>query len=275
MTDRLLLLAVSVAAIASCARSRDATLVVARDSAGIEIVESSQGASSKAPPRLSLSVEPTLQIGSRGGQETALHRVVGTTRLADGRIVVANAGTGELRAFSPAGEFLYAAGKAGDAPGEFLGLAAMHQTGSGDLLAYDYRAKRISVFGDDLTLRRTSSLSDLPVAREGLTPYPVPVGWLDSGALVLRQDFYPTTESLQGSEALVVRQPTSELHLVDSDGRTISKAGSWPGTKSVMRIARGDAGRLSIATVLVPFMKHSRRWSCTTRSLSRTPAHTR
>lgn len=101
---------------------------------------------------------------------------------------MANAGTGELRAFGPAGEFLYAAGKAGDAPGQFLGLAAMHQTGSGDLLAYDYRAKRISVFGDDLTLRRTSSLRDLPVARDGLAPYPAPVGWLDSGALVLRQD---------------------------------------------------------------------------------------
>lgn len=59
----LLLLAVSVAPIASCSPSRDAALVVARDSAGIEIVESSQGASAKAPPRLSLSVEPTLQIG--------------------------------------------------------------------------------------------------------------------------------------------------------------------------------------------------------------------
>ena len=101
---------------------------------------------------------------------------------------MANAGTGELRAFGPAGEFLYAAGKAGDAPRQFLGLAAMHQAGSGDLLAYDYRAKRISVFGDDLTLRRTSSLRDLPVARDGLAPYPAPVGWLDSGALVLRQD---------------------------------------------------------------------------------------
>lgn len=146
MTDHLLLLAVSVATFASCAPSRDAALMVARDSAGIEIVENSQGASSKVPPRLSLSVEPTLQIGSRGGHETALHRVVGTTRLADGRIVVANAGTGELRAFGPAGEF------------------------------------------------------------------------------------------------------------VDLDGRTIGKAGSWPGTKSVMRVARGDAGRLTIATVLVPFM---------------------
>jgi len=184
MTDHLLLLAVSVAAIASCAPARDVALVVARDSAGIEIVESSQGASSKVPPRLSLSIEPTLQIGSRGGHEIALHRAVEATRLADGRIVVANAGTGELRAFGPAGEFLYAAGKAGDAPGEFLGLAAVHQTGNGDLLAYDYRAKRISVFSDDLMLRRTSSLRDLLIARDGLASYPAPVGWLDSGALV-------------------------------------------------------------------------------------------
>ena len=226
-------------------------LTAVRDSAGIEIVENRN--SSGMPSQLRLS-DLKLQIGSREGNETAFHRIIGTTRLADGRIVVGNAGTGEIRVFGPAGDFLNAAGGAGDAPGEFLDLAAMHQSNNGTLSVYDYRTRRISVFDDDLTLQQASSLRAPSVGPERDHPLFAPVGWLSAGVLVLRRDLYQKTMLSHDPEAVVVRQPISELHLFGSDGRAIGTAGSWPGTKSVMRVVRGGRGGLSIASVPMPFM---------------------
>lgn len=76
--------------------------------------------------RWALSEVPTIVIGGADEREDyLLHQVVGATRLADGRVVVANEGTLQLRYYDPEGEHLYDAGGQGEGPGEFESLSGI------------------------------------------------------------------------------------------------------------------------------------------------------
>ena len=67
----------------------------------------------------SLSEEPTLVIGGADEREEyLLHQVVGAARLGDGRIVVLNQGSLQLRYYDPEGKHLLDAGGPGEGPGE-------------------------------------------------------------------------------------------------------------------------------------------------------------
>ena len=73
-----------------------------------------------------LSDEPTVVIGGADEREDyLLTRVVGATRLGDGRVVIANQGTLQLRYYDPEGEHLYDAGGQGEGPGEFESLGGI------------------------------------------------------------------------------------------------------------------------------------------------------
>ena len=68
-----------------------------------------------------LSEEPSVVIGGADERENyLLHQVVGAARLADGRIVIANGGSLELKYYDPEGKHLFNAGGAGEGPGELL-----------------------------------------------------------------------------------------------------------------------------------------------------------
>ena len=76
--------------------------------------------------RWTLSDEPNVVIGGADEREGyLLHGVVGATRLADGRVVVANEGTLQLRYYDPEGEHLDDAGGPGEGPGEFESLGGI------------------------------------------------------------------------------------------------------------------------------------------------------
>ncbi len=89
-----------------------------RDSAGVEIVENER------PPdgsRLGwrIGAAPSVSIGRLEGEEPYLfHFAVGASRLDDGRIVVADAGSSEIRAFDASGVHLATWGGRGEGPGE-------------------------------------------------------------------------------------------------------------------------------------------------------------
>ena len=91
----------------------------ARDSAGITIVENARPAlDSRLGWRIGESA--AVSIGTEEGEPgEMLFDVRDATRLADGRIVVANAGTSELRVFGADGAYLETWGGQGDGPGEF------------------------------------------------------------------------------------------------------------------------------------------------------------
>ena len=76
-------------------------------------------ASSDALATWTLSDDPIVSIGGADEREGyLLHQVVGATRLGDGRIVVANGSTLQLRYFDPEGTHLFDAGGEGEGPGE-------------------------------------------------------------------------------------------------------------------------------------------------------------
>src|SRR5690625_3315446 len=97
-----------------------------------------------------LSEFPVTRIGVVDGEPAyQLDRVAGVLRLSDGRVVVANAGTQELRYYDAGGGHLVTVGGAGSGPGEFRGLASIARLPGDSLLALDQGSSQLSVFGPD------------------------------------------------------------------------------------------------------------------------------
>ena len=113
---------VFVALSAACGTGSDSGPVLrseVSDSAGVTIVENARPAPGS---RLGWRVgeAPAVSIGTQEGEEAEMLYIVDdATKLADGRIVIANAGTSELRVFSAVGEHLATWGGQGEGPGEF------------------------------------------------------------------------------------------------------------------------------------------------------------
>jgi hypothetical protein len=135
-----------------------------RDSSGIRIVES-QAPSSDRPWVIS---SPVVTIGETFGRsEYHLFRVSGATRLSDGRIVLANSGSNELRWFDSHGGFLRSAGGSGGGPGEFLAMSGLLRLAGDSILAADFRQRRGSIYDPDGEFVRSIPIPPLqsPVAR--------------------------------------------------------------------------------------------------------------
>jgi len=128
-----------------------------RDSAGVQVVESFEPAWGPGEAWF-VADEPTLSIGVEEGEEPyQLFRIGGAVRLSDGRIVVANSGSSELRFFDADGRFLMAAGGTGEGPGEFGEFSGMRmwQPRSGELVLQDFGNDRVTVYDTSGTYART------------------------------------------------------------------------------------------------------------------------
>jgi hypothetical protein len=99
------------------------------------------------PGVFGIGTSPTVVIGTSDGPlELQFHRAISAHRLADGRIVVSNGGSSELRWFAPDGAFQLAAGRAGQGPGEFRGTPTLFPWPGDSLAAYDPSLERLSLF---------------------------------------------------------------------------------------------------------------------------------
>ena len=94
---------------------------VVRDSAGITIIENDRPAPES---RLAweIGTQPSLSIGAvDSGDADQLFQVTDAARFPDGRIVIANSGSNELRVFNADGSHAATWGRRGEGPGEFTG----------------------------------------------------------------------------------------------------------------------------------------------------------
>lgn len=152
MPNTRLFLAVPVAvlALAACDRGGGgASEAVVRDSAGVAIVENGERGA-WGDGGWTLSDEPAVDIGLVEGEAAyQLDKVRSAVRLGDGRIAVANGGSGEIRFFDAAGKHLLSAGGKGGGPGEFTGLARLQRAAGDTLVAWDQLASRLSYFSPD------------------------------------------------------------------------------------------------------------------------------
>ena len=91
-----------------------------------------------------LSDEPRVVIGGADEREGyLLHQVVGAARLGDGRIVVANGSTLQLRYYDPKGTHLFDAGGEGEGPGEFQSLVHLTRLPGDSILALSWPSQLV------------------------------------------------------------------------------------------------------------------------------------
>lgn len=149
---------------------------VIEDSAGVTIVENARPAPDSRLP-WEFGAQPSLSIGSvDSGGADELFQVSDATRLGDGRIVIANSGSSEIRIFNPDGSHDRTWGSRGDGPGEFIarGPATVAPWPGDSIAAADALGRpRLSLFdmngnhGRDVTLdaARGNILDLLPNGR--------------------------------------------------------------------------------------------------------------
>lgn len=125
---------------------RDLPASEVRDSAGIRIVENARPADdSRLPWRI--GSEASVSIGRVVGEEAyLLHGVAAAVTLRDGRIVLANSGTNEIRVFDASGTHQATWGRTGEGPGEFTALAGVASWPGDSIVAWGTQARTIAVF---------------------------------------------------------------------------------------------------------------------------------
>lgn len=90
---------------------------------------------------------PVADIGVAEGEVMLeLSQATSSFRFEDGRILVANSGTQELRVFDSAGRYLSSIGRKGQGPGEFEGSLQVRSGGTGRFTVADDNLQRVTTF---------------------------------------------------------------------------------------------------------------------------------
>jgi hypothetical protein len=210
-----------------------------RDSLGIQIVENRAPAELRAPWLLDTS--SVLDIGSQSADPNQeFSGFVIPVLLSDGRIVVANGGTGELRFFGADGKWVKSVGRRGGGPGEFEDLGWL-DVGAGDTLrTYDWGLRRLSVFSPDGVFLRPVAL-----LTGGEVSSPRPLGMLGDGRLVAQSQNAVTLESKPGAGRNTV--PLFALDLIRGVAESL---GGFPGHEYMIHTGKG-----SVSAGSLPFGK--------------------
>jgi hypothetical protein len=147
----------------------DSGILVRRDSAGIAILEI---ADLSGLDTTSWRVDPdgAVTIGASDGDDPYLFSSIGgVARLGDGRIVVADRGTDEIRFFDSSGAFLETIGGRGDGPAEYRSIHLLQRIGGDSLVVVDREGGRVSVLDPAGTIVRRYLM-----ARHGSDESPTP-----------------------------------------------------------------------------------------------------
>ena len=133
--------------------------VVARDSAGIRITENVR--SGDLPdPVWQLGEAPILDLTQTGvGPEHEFYRVLSGIKLDNGRIVIGNNGSNQLKVYTGEGEFLLSIGREGEGPGEFKQLDWVSRYRGDSIFAYDYGLGRWSIFSGEGEFGRSARVT--------------------------------------------------------------------------------------------------------------------
>lgn len=210
--------------------SDDRSVATVRDSAGVTIVESSEPLWEGAGRGWRVSDEPSLQIGGVAGPEAyQLDRVEGAVRLDDGRIAVADGGSGRIRLYDSAGRHLRDFGRRGGGPGEFEVLSAVFRFRGDSIAGWDMRVNRLSVFG-------AAGGSDRTVTARGVRGLAVQLeGAFSDGSFVVSPRLVPSDPSTRPSSRRVTgsyRDTVAYLRL-GRDGRLLDTIAEVPGRERV------------------------------------------
>ena len=209
-----------------------------RDGLGILIVENRAPAETQA--LWTLDTSSVIDIGSQPADPNQeFSGFVIPVLLSDGRIVVANGGTSELRFFGPDGRWVKSVGRHGDGPGEFRDLGWL-DAGAGDTLrTYDW-VRRLSVFSPEGDLVRPVSLH-----AGGEVWSPRPLGMVADGRLVAQSQKAVTLDSKAGAG-----RDTVPLFALDLVRGVADSLGRFPSHEHLIHTGKG-----SVSAGSLPFGK--------------------
>lgn len=198
-----------------------------RDSAGVQIVENVGVAGADV---WTVTEPAWVDIGGGGGHPAYdFNAVTNVLRLPDGRIVVANRSTNELRIFDSLGGHPRTVGRTGGGPGEFQSLVAAWRGPGDSLLAADILSRRLSVFDTEGNYVRSFGLggeSGLALPTNGVMQFAIPQGWLRDGSVVGIAQGFRFNDARAGiyrdSQAVIRYRP---------DGAVIDTLGRFPGAE--------------------------------------------
>ena len=234
-----------------CEAPKEARIqTLSRDSAGITIVENS-GEFLEGEGEWRVGEEPILSIGTfQGDSLYQLFQVQGAKRLPDGRIALANSGSGEVRVYDDTGRFLGAHGRKGEGPGEFQRPALVGVLGSDTLVVVDNQLRRISLIHAEAGFIRSTRISD------DLGGGGFPRGMFADGTVVVGGGFYFSSSSGMELSDGYSRRETSYLS-AGLDGELVTDFGRFPGSEFFMQVHSQAGGVISMAARLVPFGKYA------------------
>jgi hypothetical protein len=224
---------------------------VVRDSAGVTIIENFEPQWGRAD---SWRLADTSVVDIGGADADSLHRIsrpVGSLRLEDGTIVVANAGTQELRWFDPTGRYLLSGGSRGEGSIHFAALEWLGTTSSGDVVAFDFGRLRLSLFDPAGNFEQSISL----IVTFQAEPGSVRGVFADSSLAAIRDARHwarSMTQQASTPEGLV-RGP-ARVSRYSATGEYLNEVGTFRGaerifTKGSSRIVRVTSRPFGRATV--------------------------
>ena len=210
---RRLLLPLSLLVVTGACSTSSRSTVLYGDSAGITIAES-MGPSWNPQQAWSVDSIPILDLATAGvGVAHEFFRVTHATRLDDGTILVANRGSGEIRAFSPLGQWQWSAGRRGNGPGEFNRLIHVAPFRGDSLMGFDYWLGRVTVLTPEGRVARVMS----PMSQDVRLRYLYPLSdSLFAGIVYQRGLLEGATEGLYRTPQHLVRLTAADGALVDT-----------------------------------------------------------
>ncbi len=161
--------------------------IAVRDSAGVTIVDQDLTRLSSV---CTMDAEPSVSIGvEEGAEEYMLSRLFGAVRLSDGRIVIAQGSTKDIRYYAPDGTFIRTSGREGQGPGEFTDPFYLNVLPGDTVYAGDYGPWQFLVFDENGEWVRT--VRPMPTL---LNP-PSPARVLANRDLILGEESRPPSAS--------------------------------------------------------------------------------
>jgi hypothetical protein len=203
---------IAVTALSGCESGGRAGGPAVADSAGVTLVVTREPAWNDSTA-WRIDPTPVLELGAVDGPpEAQFDRIEGVLRLPDGRLVVADGGSAEIRFFDRGGP--------GDAPGEYRNISGLGRGPGDSLWVYDFGARRVTVLSAVGRVGRTLTVPD-DLSNVGA------VGRLPDGSFVLQEHWSTRSQTvatrmgLQRSQAAVAR--------LSSDGTQLDTVGVYPG----------------------------------------------
>ena len=213
-----------------------------------------------ALPGALLAQVPVLTIGGVDVEAAAeFVEIASVTLLNEGKVLVADASTAELRWFDAAGQLVRSSGGLGDGPGEYQSIwLADHYRGD-SLFVADQFGLRVTILAPDGTVGRTFRVQAARASLDAIYLFDLPhvVGALSSGEFIVESPPSLPLDVQPGD-----RRATSTLSLFDAEGAPIRELGTfegWPvvveepglrGGRAIPHFATGlrrDAGGTLIA----------------------------